>query len=209
MNKLKTVFSLFLIAFLGCDVNESKSIKSESAGLVLLDSLLIEFGNGDTLGSLEGMVQFVNDYPKADYGFAFLGTLYLALEKDSLALKNIQKALELNPKNHGALTNYGILLDRNSKYDEALQAYKRAIEINKNYAQAYSNLMGNRISSGDLVNALMYGEKAVLYGNNISDKGLLCAVYHKLGIYDKRDSLYSELKELNYINIKQLEEIIF
>ncbi len=209
MNKLIIVLLLFTVTFLGCDVNESNSIKGESVGLALLDSLLVEFERGDTLGSLKGMKQFVNDYPEADYGFAFLGTLYLALEKDSLAMRNIQKALELNPKNHGALTNYGILLDRKSKHEEAFQAYIQAIDIKKDYVQAYSNLMGNCISSGDIANARIYGEKAILYGDNISDKGLLCAVYHKLGVYDKRDSLYYELKELEYINIKQLEEIIF
>lgn len=208
MNKLKIVFLLFIVVFGGCNTDKGKTIKSESEDLVLLDSLLTNFENGDTLGSLKGMQRYVNDYPNADYGFAFLGTLYLALNEDSLASENVQKALELNSENFGALTNYGILLDRKSKHDEAFQAYKRAIEVKNDYTQAYSNLMGNRISVGDLDNARVYGEIAVQYGNNISDKGLLCAVYHKLEIYNKRDSLYAELKELNYTNIKQLEEII-
>ncbi len=32
--------------------------------------------------------------------------------------------------------------------------------------------------------------------------------YYNLELFDKRDSLYAELKKLNYKNLKQLEEII-
>ena len=77
------------------------------------------------------------------------------------------------------------------------------------FAQAYSNLMGNRIAIGDIEGARDYGEKAVVVGNYLTDKGLLCAIYHKLGLYEKRDTLYKELKELKYENLNSLEQIFF
>jgi tetratricopeptide (TPR) repeat protein len=208
MNKLKMVFLVITVAILACNTDGGKKKIHETIGIDILDSLLTRFEHGDTLGSLIGMQQYVTDYPNDDPGLTFLGTLYLALNKDSLALENVQRALEINPNNYGALTNYGILLDRQSKHNEAFIVYKRVLVIKNDYAQAYSNLMGNRIDVGDLDNARIYGEQALRYGNNISDKGVLCAIYHKLGFYRKRDSLYTELIKSNYSNIEQLEELI-
>ena len=207
MNKLTIILSFFVITFFSCHDTKTNKSMSES-DLELVESLIVKYQNGDTLGSLKGMKQFMNDFPNYEHGLNFLATLYIALNENSLAMENVQKALDINPNNHAALTNYGILLDRNSKYDEAYKVYKKAIAIKKDYTQAYSNLMGNRIAVEDINNARVYGELAVRYGNNVSDKGLLCAIYHNLELFDKRDSLYAELKKLNYKNLKQLEEII-
>ena len=202
---------LLLFFMISCD-NPQNSVASNienDASFEWLDSITNQFEEGNIEGSLRDAEAYTRLYPNADYGFNLLGTIYLAAEKDSLAKKTIEKALDLNPYNHGALTNYGIILDKIGKYIEAEKYYKKAIQIKPDFPQVYSNFMGNRIAVKEYEEARIYGEKSVSLLNANGDKGLLCAIYHKLGFYDKRDSLYQELQELKYENIKRLEEIIF
>jgi tetratricopeptide (TPR) repeat protein len=99
-------------------------------------------------------------------------------------------------------------LDKLGLHDEAYEYYKKSIRVNPEYPQAYSNLMSNRMKSGQLDSAVYFGEISVKLADNIGDNGVLCALYHKVGLYDKRDSLYSILKHLEYVNLDKLEEVI-
>ena len=49
-----------------------------------------------------------------------------------------RRAIEINPNYAGALTNLGIALFDQGKFDEALCHYDRAIALESNFAQAYS-----------------------------------------------------------------------
>lgn len=208
INKVILIAIFCILTSCGLKNSEVKVDKKEIRELQLIDSLTTIYKKGDIEGSLKGVRQFMLKNPKSDYGFNLLATINLAKNEDSLALVNVKKALDVNPDNYGALTNYGIVLDRYEKYMRAFSYYKQAIKLKPDYPQAYSNLMGNRVSVGDLESARKYGEKAVYYGNAATDKGLLCAIYHKLELHKKRDNLYKELKILNYTNISELEEII-
>lgn len=176
---------------------------------IVLDSLNNLFLDGNLNSSRIGMEQYVEEYPDADYGFGLLGSIYLQLNEDSLAKISIEKAISINPGNYGALTSYGIFLDKRKNYEAAEKFYKKAINIKPDFFQAYSNLMSNQINLGYYQQARIYGEKAVELGHKDTDKGLLCAIYHKLGVNDKRDSLYIDLKNRRYKNLNNLEEIIF
>ena len=65
----------------------------------------------------------------------------------------------------------------------------------------------NRVSVKDYPRAKQLGEKAVMLGNNIADKGILCLVYHKLGLLSKRDELIKELAYLQYTHLEKLKSI--
>lgn len=205
---IRLVFAILIFSLISCSSNHNVKNKEELS-YKLMDSLTTMFEQGNIEGSLKGVKEYLSKNSDADYAYNLLAIIYLAKQEDSLALVNVKKCLELNPNNYGALTNYGIVLDRKGEYKNAYDYYVQAVNIKPDFAQAYSNLMGNRIAIGDIEGARDYGEKAVVIGNYLTDKGLLCAIYHKLGLYEKRDTLYKELKELKYENLNSLEQIFF
>lgn len=203
----KLILAVTITFFVFSCTSKQDSETSLPENFAVLDSLLQNYNEGDTLGSLQGMEVYVKKFPESDYGYNFLAILYLAVNDDSLAMISTVKALQLNPENYSALTNHGILLDKKGEHDQAYEYYLRALDFEPEYVQAYSNLMGNRIAVKDLQSARNFGEKAVVYGNNITDKGLLCALYHKLNLTAKRDSLLEQLESENYKNVSQLKDL--
>ncbi|MBI9072784.1 MAG: tetratricopeptide repeat protein [Melioribacteraceae bacterium] len=56
------------------------------------------------------------------------------------AIKEIEKAIELNPDNPVIKNNLGLIYQQNSELELAEKCFKESIEIDKSYVQAYSNL---------------------------------------------------------------------
>lgn len=204
INKASIVWMLLFL--FGC-INSPENTK-EDKEMLMLDSIATLYHNGDFEKSIELGKRFTVEYPSNDKGFHLLSSSYLAKDKDSLAEIYADKSLVINPDNHIALTNKGILLDRNAKYDEAAIYYERSLRANILLAQTYSNYMLNRIRVADYVYAVDLGERALKYENNIWDKANLCYAYHKIGIIPKRDSLLKELKDLGFEKLESLEETI-
>jgi tetratricopeptide (TPR) repeat protein len=69
--------------------------------------------------------------PDSFYGYAGLGALALAKEPPDLnnALTNLQKAVELNPKEASIHANLGEALLRQAKLQEAVAEFQKAIEL--------------------------------------------------------------------------------
>jgi Tfp pilus assembly protein PilF len=209
---VKLIVFGFCSLFMACDINDNPQDledSGQSEKLLLLDSLTQLYKEGYGEKSLIGLKSYVERYPDETYAYSMLSTIYLAKNEDSLAKVSVKRALKLNKTNPSALLNRGILLNREGKFDSASFYFSEAIRVKPDYAQAYSNFMGNRIAVNDLAAAKKYGEKAVAYANQPGDKGVLCAVYHKLGLFSKRDSLYRELKHVGYQNLNSLEDVIY
>lgn len=202
--KVTRVSFTFLLAF-GC-INSPQKDKS-NVEYAQLDTLATLYHRGKLKDLISKAKQFTNTYPLNDKGWHLLSSAYLSVGEDSLSELCAQKALAINPNNHVALTNMGILFDKKKKYKKAEEYYLRAIKSNPNIAQIYSNYAANRLYSGDYDLAVKYGEKAVEMAGNIKDKAILCLSYHKAGMFAKRDSLYTELKRLGYENIDKINEI--
>ena len=197
-----------LTSFLiGCGYN-SVTIEN-SKEVLLLDSIAHLYHKGEINPCIKLGESFVTDYPNNDKGWHLLSSAFLAKGNDSIAKVCARNAIKINPNNHIALSNYGILLDKKGKYEEASVFYEKSLSSNNQLAQTYSNYALNRLRADDFANAIVFGEIAVKLAGNIKDKGILCLSYHKSGYFVKRDSLFNELKNLNYENLSSLEELIY
>lgn len=199
----KTCLSILLILFqLSCiQLSETKVEQG-------LDSLINFCKNGDYEICIQKGQLFTKEYPQNDRGFLVLGTAYLSMGIDSSAETNFNRSLEINKNNAGALTSLGIIHDRREQYNDAADFYEKAINIDSNLAQAYSNYASNRATVGDYNKALVLAEKAIYLANNIKDKAVLCFIYHKVGQFENRDSLLNILESSNYPNLNDLRTVL-
>jgi Flp pilus assembly protein TadD len=72
--------------------------------------------------------------------FTNLGLARFRLQQDELAERAFRQALARDPDDAVAHNHIGILERRKGKFDNALKAYQRAIEIDAKYARAHLNL---------------------------------------------------------------------
>jgi tetratricopeptide (TPR) repeat protein len=72
----------------------------------------------------------------------FLCLAYQGIEKDDLALKEIEEGLKLNPDFYEFLVEKADIMVRKEKYDDALKLYDEAIEKGPNYTYAYEAKAG-------------------------------------------------------------------
>lgn len=200
---IRQLFILLLIFIVGCN-NYSEKTKYNKE-IMTLDSIAVLYHSGDFDNSIKLSESFTINYPNNDKGWHLLSSANLGKNKDSLAQIYANKALEINRNNFVALTNLGIILDKQEKYNEAIIFYERSLKINDSFPQTYSNYMLNRLKVKDYDCALVMGENALRFGNHIWDKANLCFIYHKVGNISKRDSLLKELKKLKFEKMLSLE----
>lgn len=198
---------ILTISLIRCEYDANTNRDDEES--LLIDSMALLYQRNEIDKSIKLGEKFIIDYPRNDVGWSSLSSAYLAKGDDSIATKYSLNALIINPNNNVALCNYGILLDKKKKYEEAANYYERSLKSNNQIAQTYSNYALNRLMAGDFEKAVELGENAVILANNIKDKGILCLSYHRLGDSLRRDSLFQELKTLNYENLANLEELIY
>ena len=203
-NNLFIFLALFFLMFISCDYSGTAP-NSVSMEAIRLDSIAQLYHKGNVKSCfIEGLI-FAEDFPENDKGWHILSSAALKLKKDSLAEIFANNAIILNPKNHIALLNLGILLDKKDNYEEAQEFYEKSLEISPSFLQTYSNYAGNRLLAGDYDVAVKLGKKAVLLGNNIEDKAILCMTYHEMNNFNERDSLLNELRMLDYKNLEELK----
>src|SRR5690349_9949493 len=70
------------------------------------------------------------------------------------AAREYLEAIELEPTNAAALSNYGFLLAQQGSHREALGWYERALAAHPDYALAYNNLGNARLALGDIDGAI-------------------------------------------------------
>ena len=77
------------------------------------------------------------------YRDLLIQSLDLALRENyDEAIRALDKAIKLSPKNSEAWYNKGLILDHQGKYDEAMQAYSKAIELNPQSEKAWKKICG-------------------------------------------------------------------
>lgn len=57
----------------------------------------------------------------------------------SQAIRNFDKAIEIDPKSSEAYVNKGNALDNQEFYDLAIESFDKAIELSPDWAEAYLN----------------------------------------------------------------------
>ena len=73
----------------------------------------------------------------------------------------LQKAFSINPNYADAYFNMGTALQKQSKLDQAIEAYNKALSINPNYAEAYYNIGIALQKQGNLDKAIEPFKKAI------------------------------------------------
>jgi tetratricopeptide (TPR) repeat protein len=90
-----------------------------------------------------------------------LGNALLRKGQVDEALKQFQKALEINPNYAQAHSNLGVALLQKGRLDDAVAQYQTALGMYPNYAQAHSNLGLALSQKGQLEDAVVHCQKAL------------------------------------------------
>lgn len=136
---------------------------------------------------------------------------YSKLGDQTRAEQVFQEALLLDPKNPFLLSNYGLLLKNQKRYERAVETLHKAVKLERNSANIFNNLAVSYEELGDLSNAsLMYKkalkckqENATVYLNYLS----LCT---QLNLFGDRDGFKHQVpsKEFKYLILKVISGLL-
>ena len=111
----------------------------------------------------------ISKSPNKARGYDSRGNAYYRAGKFEQAIKDFNKAIELQPAYGTAYNNRGNAYKNTAKYKQALEDYSKAIELQPKYAEAYSNRGLVLNDAGKFEQALTDFEQAVkLQPNNAS-----------------------------------------
>jgi tetratricopeptide (TPR) repeat protein len=86
------------------------------------------------------LTALVKDFPQYSGPLTDLGLIYFKSKRLDLAASAFAKAVNNNPQNAVAYNWQGMLFREGRDYGHAEQAYKRALSLNSDYANAHLNL---------------------------------------------------------------------
>jgi Tfp pilus assembly protein PilF len=93
--------------------------------------------------------------------YGMLGQVYLSQKKLDQARTEFERLVQKQPRSVGAHTLIGLILQQQGKAAEAMDQYRRTIEINPKAAVASNNLAWMQATSGgNLDQALQYAQAA-------------------------------------------------
>ena len=84
--------------------------------------------------------QIIEKYKDSADGYYYRGEFYIKFEKFYAAIKDFEKALEIDPNYKEAYRGKGVCYSRLGDNDLAIKNYKKALEIDPKYEVAYYNL---------------------------------------------------------------------
>ena len=76
------------------------------------------------------LAQLLETYPNYAEGWNRRASLYYQMKRYDAAMIDIDHALELEPRNFGALVGKGMILRATGKSDDAIAAFNEALAIN-------------------------------------------------------------------------------
>ncbi len=157
--------------------------------LVLTYRRNFDWKNDETLWQ-----KVVKIYPNSALGYYSIGAIYNEQKKYDIAIIFTAKAISLKPNFYQARYNLAYANQKIGNLYQAQEQYKKAIEINPDFASAYINLANiYRAENPELAIKLL--SKAI----KISSKEDLSIVYRNLGF------IYKDRKEfdLAFLNFKK------
>ena len=103
------------------------------------ESFINDFNNGLYETVLEKGLLLCKEFPERSELFNVLGVTYKKIGNFDLAVKNLKKAIDLNPSFFIAMYNLGNLFNENNKKEKAIELYQKVIEVNPSYSMAFNN----------------------------------------------------------------------
>lgn len=137
----------------------------------------------------------VEDNPEsAEARKKYAVALYATGEKD-LAEKQYEEVVKINDQDGVAYNNLGNAYRDNKKTDKAIEAYKKAIEINKTAINPYVNLANVQLYTQDDADAAIETYKQALrtIPNNNDFETLLAVAYEQKGDKESAKNTYQNI----------------
>ena len=116
------------------------SLSDSPTAEVLLGQATLAIEDGAPAEALSIHNRLIGTNPDFAEAWNKRGTLYFLMKKDDLALADIAKVLDLEPRHFGALSGKGMILERQKKYAAARAAYEEALAVNPNLEQVKAAL---------------------------------------------------------------------
>ncbi|MEK7107738.1 MAG: O-antigen ligase family protein [Patescibacteria group bacterium] len=113
----------------------------------------------------------------------FLGSYLTRFQRYDEALSHLNKALEFSPKKQIILFEIGLIYINTNQYDKALEIFRRAYELEKNYPEArdYYAMAAIYAGKNDLVKSLL----EPVYGTTLVDGDNFIKAYADTNQYQK------------------------
>ncbi|WP_088126198.1 diadenylate cyclase [Bacillus sp. JEM-1] len=140
---------------------------------------------------------------REDYGDAYYLRGMVCYEKDMLveARDDFYKAIQINPKSSGYIS-LGTVLRRLERYPDAIDAYSKAIELNKQSESGYIGRVRSYIQTEEYEKALKDMKTLInLDENNAGLYKVQGALYEKIDNIDKAIAAYKKALEGYKINV--------
>ena len=153
---------MILIQLLGCTHMESTLSDRERAKLYL-QMAADQFAARQFARSIETTEKALAVDPQFAPAYSHLGLIYMETKRYQKAEQAFAKAAELQPGYPDVQNNWGVLLNREERYDEAIAHFKAALRDDK-YAtpeNALTNMGYAHYKLGQLAKAKLYHQKAL------------------------------------------------
>lgn len=159
---------------------------------------------------------FSNILMKSEYkelSFVYYGIIFYKLRDFSNSLINLNKALEINPKNYDALLNKGIVLNKISSNLDGIECIKLAIKINPKNPIGYHNLATLYEDENMIDDAIKNFNQSILLNpkdyNSLHSLSLLQLTQQKfdIGFMNYEYRIFSAQGENKHNHIKKLVSV--
>lgn len=117
-----------------------------------------------------------------------IGNCYQELEEYDRAIEYHERAIQLDPANHEAYVNKGVVFRLIGEFDAAEECYEKAIELEPDYPEAYASLGALAIFQDDPERAIEVLEKAIQLDPTLAvSHANLAIAYAAVGRFDEAD----------------------
>jgi tetratricopeptide (TPR) repeat protein len=124
------------------------------------------YNSKDYRGAISGYTTYIRQVPNDAVAFANRGAAYYMLKDYGNAVADYQKSADLDPK-YDTLVFLGNSLDYAGRYDDAVRAYQRAINLDPNKPSAFKELGAAQYGHRDYAAAASsYGRAAAIEPDN-------------------------------------------
>ncbi|AIY80338.1 hypothetical protein FDC50_11755 [Clostridium botulinum] len=143
------------------EVNEDKNNKIENEEeYKLYNEAYNLFFSGEYDKSIEKSNEIISEFPSSAKGYNIRGIAKSYNESFEAGMKDIDKALEIEPQYGYAVFNKALTYELYGKLDEALLWYNKNLEI-ENYIWTYYGIASIYGRRGDVQNTVKYLSKAI------------------------------------------------
>lgn len=184
-----------IIVFTTITISSFAQTSSESIDLLILKQNYPQ--------ALRQCRELIQSYPENAHAYYQQALIYKFMYRYSDALKSIKKALDLKPEQLDYLAEYGIVLDKKEREDEAVKIFSQVFE--KNNHHYYSGIwLGNyylKKKKYDLALEVLGNLYYIDSTNNYLARSIGLTWYKK-GVYEKSKEWFSKAIQLDSSDIK-------